>query len=293
MTNDPQPPADASRNLTEALCMLDVFASVGAESFDLTHTNISGEKRGFRRAQTLYQLKTSMPYLLPAALRRQNNVIVRPQAKEVRLIQLDDLTSENMAKIAPEAFLALQTSPRGSQAWVAVKNAPTGFLARLKGGLGADQTASGATRVAGTTNFKPAYAPDFPVVHILDSHPGRVVTPDALEAMGIVLPARPLSVPLQPAPMMVPRTSKWPDYQRCLDGAPLSANGHPKRTSADFVWCKIALSWGHSIEATAGRLLEISSKAQENGEGYALQTATHADHAARLRNVQPRQPRPR
>jgi hypothetical protein len=66
--------------LAEALRMLDAFASVGACSFDLTHINIDGEKRGFRPAQTLGQLKNSMPYLLESAPKRQNNVIIRPHA---------------------------------------------------------------------------------------------------------------------------------------------------------------------------------------------------------------------
>jgi len=39
------------QDLDEALRMLDVFASVGAERFDLTHIDIDGEKRGFRPAK--------------------------------------------------------------------------------------------------------------------------------------------------------------------------------------------------------------------------------------------------
>jgi hypothetical protein len=56
--------------------------------------------------------------------------------------------------------------------------------------------------------------------------------------------------------------------------------------------CKIALSWGHSIEATAARLMHESTKAAENGEAYALKTAEHADYAARVRNARS-QGRPR
>jgi hypothetical protein len=50
---DHQPPADVSRHIAEALRMLEVFESVGADSFDITHTNIRQKKRGFRRAQTI------------------------------------------------------------------------------------------------------------------------------------------------------------------------------------------------------------------------------------------------
>src|SRR5215471_12853344 len=139
------PPAEASRDITEAIRMLETFASVGATTFDLTHTNINQEKRGFRPSQTLAQAKGSMPFLVPSAARRHNNLIVRPHATTVSLIQLDDLTPENLARIAPVAFLVLQTSLQGTQAWVAVQSPPTGFLARLREGVQADRTASGAT----------------------------------------------------------------------------------------------------------------------------------------------------
>ena len=87
-----------------------------------------------------------------------------------------------------------------------------------------------------------------------------------LDAMGVVAPARPIPVSLPPvASSSDSRTSKWPSYARCLEGAPIGDGGNPKRTSADFIWCKIALSWGHGIEATAERLLEESAKAREKG----------------------------
>ena len=279
--------------ITEALRLLDLFASVGADTFDLTHTNQHQEKRGFRPAQSLAQARASMPYLVPSAARRQNNLIVRPRSKTVALIQLDDLLPDNLARIAPAAFLVLQTSPQGIQAWVAVKDAPKGFAARLKEGTGADKEASGATRVAGTANFKPTYAPDFPTVRIVAAQSGHTVTPETLEALGVVAPAKAQPIPPAVASRTpaVPRTSKWPSYARCLENAPVGASGHAKRTSADFVWCKIALSWGHGIEDTAARLLLESDKAKENGEAYARQTAEHAAFAARQRNAAGRQPR--
>jgi hypothetical protein len=44
-----------------------------------------------------------------------------------------------------------------------------------------------------------------------------------------------------------------------------------------------ALSWGHSIEETAARLMEESGKARENGERYALMTAQNAAAAVERR----------
>ena len=280
--------ANTGEPIAEAVRLLDLFASVGAVAFDITHTNLQQEKRGFRPAQSLAQARQSMPYLVPSAARRQNNLIIRPRAgADVTLVQLDDLASDALARIAPAAFLILRTSPGGQQAWVAVTNAPRGLAARLKEGTGADKEASGASRVAGTANFKPAYAPNFPRVRIDAAQPGLRVTTQILDAMGVLAPARPVPVSLPPVASST-RTSKWPSYARCLEGAPIGAGGNPKRTSADFIWCKIALSWGHGIEATTARLLEESAKARENGEVYARQTAEHAYYAARQRNALPR-----
>jgi len=153
-----------------------------------------------------------MPYLVPSAARRQNNLIVRPRAGDgVTLVQLDDLVPDALARIAPAAFLILRTSPRGQQAWVAVTNAPRGFAARLKEGTGADKEASGATRVAGTANFKPAYAPNFPRVRIDAAQPGLNVTTQTLDAMGVVAPARPVPAasPSAVASSGELRTRKW------------------------------------------------------------------------------------
>lgn len=169
------------RGGSEALRMLDTFASVGVQFFDITHTNIEGEKRGFRPKQSLEDTRHSMPFLLDSAPRRQNNVIVRPHRPQAALlIQLDDLNAAALECVAPVAFLILNTSPGNFQAWLAVDN-PTGaadadFSRRLRKGAGADPTASGATRVAGTRNFKTKYAPEFPVVAITAAEPGRIVT---------------------------------------------------------------------------------------------------------------------
>ena len=286
----PSSPPEPSSPTGQAIRMLELFASVGADSFDIIHTNEAGEKRGFRPAQSLEQARESMRFLVPNAQKRKNNLIIRPRSSTVTLIQLDDLTPENVARITGKALLTLSTSPAGRQAWISVKDAPAGFSGRLKAGLDADKEASGATRIAGTYNFKPKYAPEYPVVQIITAQPGLIVTPDELAALGVLAPERPKPPPLPfAASDPSPRTGKWPSYARCLEGAPIGSSGNPKRTSADFTWCKIAISWGHSIEATAAKLMQESTKAQENGEAYALKTAQHAEYAARERNAQPRQ----
>jgi RepB DNA-primase from phage plasmid len=149
--------SDMLQQLNEALKMLDTFASVGATHFDLTHTDIDGEKRGFRPEQSLAQVKNSMPMLFPDAAAPQYNIIVRPLSRTVDFVYLDDLHAAGLSRGGDAAFLTLETSPGNHQAWVAVSGLTTpevakDFARRLRKGAGADHSASGATRVAGTTN---------------------------------------------------------------------------------------------------------------------------------------------
>ena len=69
---------------------------------------------------------------------------------------------------------------------------------------------------------------------------------------------------------------------------PSTRGDRPDISKADFVWCMTAIDWGWSIEQTAGRLFEVSSKAQENGEAYALMTAQNAVAAVQRRREKSR-----
>jgi hypothetical protein len=286
------------QQIDEALRMLDTFASVGATHFDLTHTNIDGEKRGFRPTQSLAQLKNSMPKLFPGAAQRQNNIIIQPLSDKVHFVQLDDLDSAALSRVGDAAFMTLETSPGNHQAWVAVSGFSTpeetkDFARRLRKGAGADHSASGATRIAGTTNYKRKYEPDFPIVRISSSTPGRIVTKERLEGMGLVAPPE----PEVPTTAFAARTLQgksgnararsakvWPSYAISLAGAPprLEGNG-PDRSMADYNWCMTAIDWGWSVEDTAAKLPEVSEKAAErvrlNDKGYPLVTAQNAASA--------------
>jgi hypothetical protein len=78
----------------------------------------------------------------------------------------------------------------------------------------------------------------------------------------------------------------WPDYQRCMDGAPPNGDGTgPDRSRADFTWCMTAIDWGWSVEEAGDRLMELSEKAQENGDDYVLRTARNAAAAVERRRA--------
>jgi DNA primase RepB-like protein len=271
----------------EALRMLDVFASIGARCFDIEHVNLDQQHRGFRRAQTLEQARGSMPFLVDSAAQRHNNLIVRPHADGATLIQLDDLPAATLDRVRPVAFLILNTSPGNFQAWLAVRGAgdDADLRRRVKKATGADPSASGATRVAGTMNFKRKYEPNFPTVAIQEAQPGKTVTPAELEALGLIAPPDP------PRPATVFRNSKgdkWPSYEQCLDAAPLNHGGDaPDVSRADFTFALIAIDWGHPAEQVAARLMEYSTKARENGQRYADLTARKAASIVATRTRRP------
>jgi hypothetical protein len=275
---------------TAALAMIDAFAGTGAARFDVTWTNAAGEKQKFRRDVLVADLRRTLPRMLDAAIMQRHNLIVRPHGPDVTFVQLDDLKTHQVAAVGPAALLILETSPDNFQAWVALPGHEDKDLARrLRKGTGADTTASGATRVAGSLNFKAKYAPNFPRVKVHAVQPGRTVTADELDRLGLV--AAPEIVAQSPhlAPARVsPANRRWPSYAVCVDGAPLnSEETGPDLSRADFVWCMTAITWGWPVEDTAARLMEESPKAKAQGKTYAELTARNAGFAVDRRRQQP------
>jgi hypothetical protein len=274
---------------TKALAMLTTFANVGVHSFDLTITDIEGEKveGKFRGNRSLSELRHTIGSTLQETERERHNLIIRPRSTTATLVQLDDLDAEKATSIAPHSFMVIRTSPGNYQAWIAVKDAPVeketarDFARRLRKGTGADMTASGATRISGNQNFKTKYAPEFPLVQITHTNPGNITTTAALDRAGFV------AAPEEPRPprpevnrvsaTVKPGRKKWPSYAFCIKHAPPTHGGdRPDTSRADFTWCRTAIEWGWGIQDTAGRLMELSTKARKNGAGYAVQTATRA-----------------
>jgi hypothetical protein len=295
-------------DIAAALRMLDTFTSVGAQSFVVTKTEL--EWPGHKKAKwgKTYQaedLRRLMPAMVrTAALRKPiqtddgethmagENLIIRPAGPEVAFIQLDDLTAEQLDRVRPPVFIIHATSPGSHQAWIAVSGIAEGkeqfkeFMRRVRKAVGGnDKSASHATRVAGTENFKTKYAPAFPTVSIVETHPGRVMTPQQLESLALLAAPE----PVQAAPLKFARRAEhtarrerqWPSYERALAGAPPSNDGSgPDRSRADFWFSYLALQRGWSVEDTEAKLLEVSEKARERvrgGDGgYVHVTVTNA-----------------
>ena len=255
----------ANTGHTEARAMIDTFASVGATHFDVTWTNAAGDKTVPPRRR-LADLRRALPAMLDIATAQQRNVIVRPHGPGVTFIQLDDLKADQLPPLAPAAFLTLETSPGNYQAWLALPGSEDkDFARRLRKGTGADATASGATRVAGSLNFKDKYAPDFPRVTIHAAQPGRRANRRRARTArpGRGAGSRRATASHCPRPCF----RRQPHDGRAMPAAwtarrSTARKPAPTISRADFVFCMTAITWGWSVDDTAERLMEESAKAQ-------------------------------
>lgn len=296
-------------DIAAARRMLETFASCGAESFVITKTRLewSGHKEViWGHTYPLDELRGKLPAMVRTAGRRTDviapgerkvsageNLIVRPFGSNVAFVQLDDLAPEQLDRVRNAACIIHATSPGNYQAWISVAGVPEGkeqfkeFSRRVRKAVGNfDKSASGATRVAGTENFKLKYAPNYPTVTIVETHPGRVMTPEQLASQGL-LSAKP--EPVKARNLKFTETVRgrsrgkgtWPSYEESLARAsPNQAGTGPDRSTADFWWCYFALREGFSREETEAKLLEVSKRAQERvrggDRGYARVTVDNA-----------------
>ena len=289
--------------------MLDTFTACGAEAFVVTKTELEwpGHKKvKWGKTYSVAELREKLPAMLRTAdimktvrlpdgetVLAGENLIIRPIRSGVAYVQLDDLKPDQLDRIRPAVFLLHATSPGSYQGWIAVSGVPEGkdafkeFTRRVRERVGAnDKSASHATRIAGSRNWKTKYLPDVPTVTILESHPGHVLTPAQLEAMGLLGPPEPAKQP--PARSFASRNDyasdnirQWPSYEKSLAGAPPSNDGTgPDRSRADFWWCYLALQRGWSVEDTEAKLLDVSEKARERvrpgDPGYVPVTVVNA-----------------
>jgi len=285
-------------SIQEAERMIDVFTSVGAREFFVTKLDIN-QKIKWGKPYLTAELNNLLPAMIRTATARKpmtlengdktmagENLIVRASGPDVSFVQLDDLSAEQLNRVRPASFLTLATSPGNHQAWIAVsgvKHQFKEFMRRVRKAVGSnDKSASHATRLAGTENFKPKYAPDYPMVSIVDAAPGRVMTPEKLEEMGLLAGPEPVKALLVRKPLSRPaHDGPWPSYEIALSRTrPRKDGSGPDRSLADYNWSMIALTGGKSIDDTIAKLLEVSERARERAargdEGYARVTVENA-----------------
>jgi RepB DNA-primase from phage plasmid len=177
----------------QAMTMLETFASVGVATFNLYALNDENKMvpGTWKPGRSLEHCRRCMGAALRWAADRHYSLTVQPRTRAPRLVQLDDLDAAKVKRVEDMAFLILRTSPDNFQAWLAAVDAADDLARRLKAGVGADKGASGATRIAGTVNWKAKYAPDFPQVVLTLAAPEKTVRQADLEAGGLLETADP------------------------------------------------------------------------------------------------------
>ena len=176
--------------------MLDAFASVGAPPSISPSRGAAKRRKHFGAASGS---PISARYAVdPRPRHAQRAQRYRAPASAPAFVSFSSTTSKPTCSRGspPPCFSFFKTSPANFQAWVAVAGAEDkDFARRLRKGAGADATASGATRVAGSLNFKDKYAPEFPRVKIEQATPGRKATHAELDQLGLVAAPRPRRAP--------------------------------------------------------------------------------------------------
>ena len=272
----------------EALGMLQAFESVGVRTFNLSRTDMDRRMapEGYRPGRNIGAMRLLLPAWVQLAWKLEQNLILRAhQPANGTIAQLDDLDRGRLDRLQGKAFLTVETSPGSFQLWVLLKGGDPELVKRLMKGIGSDSRANCSGRVAGSPNVKQKYAPNFPMVRLVAVQPGRKVEPPELESAGLVAPP---AVARTRVPSRFHESAGgrgWPEYERCLRGAPSRADGSPDRSRADFLWCKWSIERGNSAAAVTSRLLEVSAKAKEEwGRGnraYVRKTVDAAGGAQR------------
>jgi hypothetical protein len=156
------------------------------------------------------------------------------------------------------------------------------FMRRVREAVGGvDKSASGASRLAGVENWKEKYLPEPPVVAIVQGVPGRVMTAERLQELGLLAEPEPVKL-IAPARVSAGNYDRpWPSYQITLSRTrPKKDGSGPDRSLADFNWAMTSCTGGKSIEDTVAKLLEVSENAQQRAargdEGYVRITVENA-----------------
>jgi hypothetical protein len=277
----------------QALRMIETLRSVGVPAFNLTRIDINRQvaPEGYRPGRSIEAMRLLLPAWIRLAWEFEQSLIVRAHKPTGGIIaQLDDLKTGQIDRVREKAFLTVETSRGNFQVWLAIEGGDEAFVKRLMKGIGSDPRANCSGRVAGSPNVKLKYAPDFPTVRIVGLQPGRTVTPAELESLGLIA-ASAAARALVPAHFRGSDGGRgWPDYERCLRGAPATSKGLPDRSKADYLWCKWAIERGQSTDAVHRRLIEVSEKARHESRhgnrNYAQRTVDAAAKAA-VRSVIP------
>ena len=293
-------PEPRGQSLAEAKAALDAFVSVGARACVAVVVDdaLSFEEGVVTDAHLpVDEFRLGLPYHLEHNLDNETHSLcvrfsgITPSWDwygSRRLIQADDCSAEEYARLLPFSFFAVRTSltPRGFQVWIALSDEiadheefkrqkrrlygkfnPTRDKKKLNGG------AHGSVRWPGTLNRKPKRRyPDgeSPRVQLLHVAPGRITSLAELDAAGLLAPAPQKATPeeVRELKAKLPDGS-WPDINDYL-------GRQSDRSGPECGWAMAALGRGWPRRSVVAKLREIGPKASTRDDAYAEQTVAAA-----------------
>lgn len=204
------------------------------------------------------------------------------------LIQVDDATPEQLARLLPFCLFVAETSPGSFQPWLALRpdigdEARKDTRERLlrlinpeKRKDAANVGAGGAVRMAGTLCTKHKHRErfgEFPRVRLIHAAPGLVCTPPELERAGLLAPV----IALAPWPEVPPDVagrlpSGWPDLNRYKALKWVSGDNRPDRSSAEAAWVGAAWRLGWPESLIVRELERITEKGRGRRDDYCAKT---------------------
>ncbi len=250
---------------------------------------------------TAAEIKARLPDYIKCNRETQCNVAVRAWGA---FFQVDDCSPEFYERIKGFAFLGEATSPNSRQVFIAlpaaqylgadgkINEAGKTIRKRFLDKCEADKEtanggAYGSTRMPGTINYKVKYIPDFPRVRIVHVNMGRIVTPEELDAAGLLMPApaAPTMRLVNPSPRPQSIFAQWPDYQDCIQDivsrGGLKEDGQPNMNRVDARFCTLALSRGFARSEVGDRLRSLRDKAAKRPDYVERTLSAAEDYRAR------------
>jgi hypothetical protein len=280
---------------SEAEATAEAFESVGATELLATFLGIYPLKGDAKllgsEPISAEQFKARAASYVKRSHERKQNVAVRAYGA---FIQVDDCSREIFERLKSFAFFALETSPGNYQVWLALPSAFAGSDGKIneegkairkrllkkfeENGETANGGAYGSTRLPGTLNIKEKYQPTFPLIRLAHIATGRIVTPEELEAEGLLaaVPVRPVLTVVEAPRDSNSKLPKWPDYQYYVSRAPLKEDGQPNLSRADESFVVRCYSLGHSRHSIAAKLRSVRDKAARRDD-YVERTLNAAE----------------
>ena len=233
------------------------------------------------RRVTPEKLTANLRTWIAEAEERRRSFIVRVRGA---FVQVDDCDERSREFLEPLAFVTLETSPANYQAWIAVEgNHDRDDLDQLRRrillglaqkGMKGNGGSYGALRWPGSLNFKPERRgpAGAPAVKLITTQPGVTVSLRELGSFGLLPELPPMDFTELPAESFQ-GPQRWPSYEIALttkkrvviDGI---VHWIPRtRSDADASFVALSLDRGFSESQIVAKLMQLSGKAQEKGQG--------------------------